>query len=230
VAPPNTQPGQQGGQSVSYRYQFDTNGRPTILKYQSDLQGAIAYLHCVRAVPGLIPATDPTIDHIQSQEENCVADLMQAFFDVSSVGDNPGSKVISYCTLSESCVFSVKYVEATCRLLHSKLILRCRDGFREHESRDWLGTLQSGAQRSSIEEDDISSDCQTRFANVVTLLRKWKSVCNSIIVSTPEIEGMVDVPATMLCTKLRSTQGNLTKKAKKERTENALKVAEDSLA
>ncbi|EAT78532.2 hypothetical protein SNOG_13907 [Parastagonospora nodorum SN15] len=221
---------QQRGQNVSYRYQFDTNGRPTILKYQSDLQGAIAHLYCVRAVPGLVPATDPTINHIQSQEETCVADLMQAFFDVSSVNDNPGSKVISHCTLSESCVFSVEYVEATCRLVHSRLILRCRDGFRGHESRDWLGTLQSGAQRSSIEEDDISGDCQTRFTNVVTLLRKWKSVCNSIIGSASEIEGLVNAPATMLGAKLRSKQGNLTKKAKKERTENALKVAEDKVA
>ncbi|KAH3905252.1 hypothetical protein HBH56_222210 [Parastagonospora nodorum] len=230
MAPPNTEPVQQRGQNVSYRYQFDTNGRPTILKYQSDLQGAIAHLYCVRAVPGLVPATDPTINHIQSQEETCVADLMQAFFDVSSVNDNPGSKVISHCTLSESCVFSVEYVEATCRLVHSRLILRCRDGFRGHESRDWLGTLQSGAQRSSIEEDDISGDCQTRFTNVVTLLRKWKSVCNSIIGSASEIEGLVNAPATMLGAKLRSKQGNLTKKAKKERTENALKVAEDKVA
>lgn len=152
--PPNIGQAQQGGQHISFTYQFGRNGRPTILKYQGDLPGAITYLHRVRAIPGLVASTDPTIDHIQSQEENCVADLMQAFFDVSSVDDNPKSKVIAHCTIGRGG-------GSSCRLVHRKLILRCRYGFRGYESHDRLDTRHLGFQRSSIDEDDISGNCHT---------------------------------------------------------------------
>jgi len=221
---------QPGAQQITFTYQFDPNGRPTILKYQSDLPGAVAYLQRVRAGPGMDPATDPTINHIQSQEEPCVADLMQAFFDVSSVDDRTGSNVIGYCTLGNAHAYNVEDVEATCRLVHSKLIQRCRYSFRGYEGSDRLGRRQSGIHHSQIEDEDISGNCYTRFTNVLTLLRKWKSICGLIVESNSEIEGLVNAPATMLGDKFRSQQGNRSKKAKKEKIDEDLEAAKLELA
>lgn len=212
---------EQHSPNASDSHQFDSLGRPTQMLFRGDLQKAMAHRDRVRALPGLDPRQDPSITWIASRTEDCVADLMQAFFDVSSCNDKPTFEAVGFCTLGDPTAYETADVEATCRIVHNTLVQRCLHGFRGHPSEDFIGNFQSSGKRRKAQRDDVTGDCQTRFNNVINLLRSWKSVCSQVITSRSYIDRLVNAPASIARQKPSQQKCNMTKALGKKELEAA---------
>jgi hypothetical protein len=192
-------------------YQFDAEGRPTRMAFANDSKGASAYRHRSNGRPQIDPAQDPTIALIAAREEDCVADLMQAFFDVTDILDAPTFTAIPYCTRGHRDAFPDMDVEAACREVYAQLLRQCRHGFSGFHSQDRLGRTQQGESKRTFQMDDANGNCQTRFLNVLNTLRQWKSVCQEVMYSDAKISNLVNAPATILYDKSTQARANKTK-------------------
>jgi hypothetical protein len=225
TAPQHPLPTQLASQAATDMHQFDQQGRPTRMAFPNDSQKARSHRHRFSARPQLDPAKDYTIALIAARAEDCVADLMQAFFDVSNILDSPTFIAIPYCTRGHRDAFSDIDVEAACREVYHRLLQRCYFGFSGLPSQDRLGRNQQGVTKRTNQTDDFSGDCQTRFNNVVTTLKSWKSVCQEIMHSDAKVINLVNAPATILYDKRTQSKANKTKAA----TNRERKLAQEQL-
>jgi len=206
---------QQAGPVLS-TYQFDQNGRPTQLSFQNNPQGANDHRYGPKQPPPRTPSQDPTIAYIAERTEECVMDLMQAFYDVSNYHDNQGNGPL-FCTLGEPDAFPAVDVEATCRAVHRILIDHCRFGYSGHPDKDRLGFTRTGKKQKRIQLIDRDCDCYTRFVNVLNLIRTWKSVCADLVYSDTFIAGVVNAPVSIMNDRpvSKASNGNRLEKKRK---------------
>jgi hypothetical protein len=209
VTSEHTSPAQP--QIPSSMYQFDAEGRPTQMAFANNPQAASTYRHRPNGKPQIDPAQDSTIGIIAAREEDCVADLMQAFFDVTGILDAPTFTAIPYCTRGHRDAFPDMDVEAACREIWAQLLRQCRHGFSGFPSQDRLGRTQQGESKRTFQVEDANGNCQTRFLNVVSTLKSWKSVCQEVMYSDAKIKNLVNAPATISYDKKTQARANKTK-------------------
>jgi hypothetical protein len=150
-------------------YQFDQHGRPIGLNFRNNIQAAINHRRRVKAPPRLAAMSDPTIVQVEVRMNEYVADMMQAFYSMSSAVDNPNSDSMEFCNLSNPNAYSPKNVEATLLTLFYVVMQQVKVGFRGQSDR--LSLTQRKQKHRGTKKEDCDSDCRTRMSNIVQTLR-----------------------------------------------------------
>lgn len=187
-------------------YQFDQHGRPIGLIFRNNILAAFNHRRRVKAPPRLAAMSDPTIVQVEARMNEYVADMMQAFYNMSSAVDNPNSDGMEFCNLSNPNAFSPRDVEATLFTLFYVVMQQVKVGFRGQSDR--LGSTQRKQKHRSIKKEDCDSDCRTRMSNIVQTIRDWKCVCCDIMESDEKIANLANVPVSIWHDKLNNIHNN----------------------
>jgi hypothetical protein len=218
--PAQAHSGQQSSLTGPNPHQFDAHGRPMQLVFVNNPQAAHDHRHFPDFQPGIDPVRDPTIAQVEMHTEPNVAALMQAFYDISNHKDLDTFTQARFCDRTDKDAFPSRDVEAACRILHQKLVERCRYGYSGFPSKNRLDKSQSGESKKAVQQDDRSGNCKVRFDNVLSALRDWKSICVEIMYSDTFITNFVNAPATVVRDK-RVQQSSNVKKSEKNKKRKA---------
>jgi hypothetical protein len=96
----------------------------------NDLQQALTHRHSVHSTPELNSKLDQNISMVGKRQEDCTADLIQAFFDVHLCKDKGTFEGIRFCTRRHASAYNTVGVEAACCIVYHRLIDRYVSGYR----------------------------------------------------------------------------------------------------
>ncbi|CAO2654597.1 Nn.00g113300.m01.CDS01 [Neocucurbitaria sp. VM-36] len=212
----------QGTLDNSEPYQFDQQGRPTRLVWNNNAQGALNYRNRSKYPPRVNPNTDATIAVVIALQEDYIADMIQAVYNLETANDGPKYEGRILFARGGAGSISVPDVEAACRALFQQILHQCQFGWCGHQNQDRLVRTKD---KTVIE--DKTSNCQQRVANTINALRDWKSVCREIIYSDDKIASLANAPLTVYRDKQNQQNANETKKKTKKKEHDALVAQEN---
>jgi hypothetical protein len=150
-------------------YQFDQDGRPTCLIFRQNPQRTYAWHHRQRTGPPKPVAQDLTIGEVIRDQDEHIADTIQAVFNLTDINDNEGKVLVCFNRGGDGSV-AVPDVQAACRYLLGKVLEYYHFGF-----------CHGGTDHA--QDVDKALTCEARVAQIIKGLRDWKNICKDIMSS-----------------------------------------------
>ncbi|KAK1914369.1 hypothetical protein P3342_010357 [Pyrenophora teres f. teres] len=195
-------------------YQFDQNGNPTGFIFSNNNQAAQLWRHRPLHAPVLAPQNDSTIPTVRANQENYIAQMMQAVYNQNGVLDDADFRGKKLFTRGSPDAYPAPDIEAACRCLFEQVMDQCHNGYRGKEL------------RPLVSPEDHALTCARRMDEVIVALRNWKCICKEIYLEEKKMAALAYGPIRVSDSKVTNKRNNLQKKVTAAKGVEALKDVE----
>jgi hypothetical protein len=193
MADPTTVAQQMAGATsiVPDPYRFDQDGRPTGLVFSQNPQSAYSWHHRLRKGPSKPVAQDPTIGEVMLHQEDHIANMIQAVYNLEGVRDNIKFDGLRLPIRGGDDSVDEPDVEGASRCLFQKIIDYCHNGC-------CCPGKDNAKYNAKYNAKDIDKalTCEAQVDEAIKALHIWKSVCKNVVFGDDKIEDFASGPIT----------------------------------